>query len=427
MLKYFLNLQMPILNFLFKGTPMKPDLPPNYREAFEETMATMFSNPTYSSTYLFYAHILAQCRIVFDTSLPAAAGVNFEHDHFNLFINPLDSVEHNGQSIPGFNKLPHAIRLGVLKHEALHIITNHIQRRQDRHHEAFNYAADCAINQLIDAKHRGEGWILPETPVFKTTPPPNLTAEQYYEYINVQYTNDSSKQPDGSHGKWDESTGDPELQKDITANMLNRAADATLKSIGSLPDEYSYWLALVTRKNEVDWRQVLRRITGNKRADVKRTLMRPNRRQPEIEWIKGRTKDRKFSTLIVSDVSGSVDDAALLQLWAECIHVVKMTNTDATLIQVDTAPTEPERLTAQTKVIQRKACGGTNLSPALKRAQERHVQFNCVVVTTDGYLNESDVQNFADLNMPVIWLIESGGTVMPSMDSGKMRSFKLKG
>lgn len=392
-------------------------LPTNYRDGFEQAMANMFSNPNYSNSYLFYAHIIAQCKVIFDTEIQAPAGINFMHDHYNLYINP-----------ELFNELPIEHRLGVLKHEMLHVIYLHVFRKDDRDHQAFNYATDCAINQHIDLKHLPDDCITPANFPSKTSPvPPKLTAEQYYELIDKD-----KLPPDGGgtlddHGKWDESKGDKDLQQDIAKSMMDKATSQTQKSRGNLPSEYAELMELLSRKREVDWRQVLRRITGNKRVGVRKTIMRRDRRLPNAEWIKGRTKDRKFDLLVISDVSGSVSDSALLSLWGEVRHICDLTQSSIGLIQVDTKPSKPEQLTKSTKIVTRKACGGTFLSPAIEMARTHHISFNAVVVTTDGYLDDSDVEAFTRLKVPIIWLVESEGRIMPSMTSDGMKAFQLKG
>lgn len=417
-------------------------LPLNYREGFDEAIVNMYSNPTYANSYLFYASLLGQCSIVFDEKLPAPAGVNFTNDHFNLYINPcgidLDKpiIDDKGNEIthmPGFNEHPLEQRLAILKHEMLHILNDHIHRSEDRDHSLFNGAADCAINQFIDKSHLPEGCILPENLIEGKSVPAKLTSEQYYEIAYEYYKQNPDQQPtdgqgsgQGDHSKWEESTGDADLQKDITKNMLNKAADQTAKSRGNIPSEFSDWLSFFSTKREVDWRQVLKNIVGNKRINIRRTIQRQDRRLPNFEWIKGKTKDRQFNLLVVSDVSGSVGEDALLSLWSEVRNICTLFNSELNLIQVDTHASSPEKLTKTTRKLERKACGGTVLKPALDKAKEHHLDFDAIVVTTDGYIDDSDIAAFAATKRKVIWLIEKDGQIQPAMTSGAMRAFQLK-
>lgn len=417
---------------------------PEHKYIWEQTIANMFSNPAYANSYLFYAHMLAQCRVVFDDTIQAPAGVNFMHDHYNLFINPTgfdltdeqfaaaQSQDPNASKhVPGFCEHPLEHRLGILKHEMLHILFAHIARKEDRDHQLFNVATDCAINQLIERKHLPDGCIFPDT--LPINPPPGLTAEQYYELL-FEFAKKQSKGGSGlgfgssldSHDKWDESEGDADLQKDLTGNMLEKAGNATTKSRGNLPSEYSNWLSFFKTRAEVDWRNVLRNIVGQKRINVRKTIQRQDRRLPNFEWIKGRTKDRQFNLAVISDVSGSVDDDALLALWSEVRNICSLFNTEVTLVQVDTQPSSPEKLTRNTKSLERKACGGTILHPAIAKLKEHSINYDALVVTTDGFIDDRDVEYFQAIGKRVIWLIEPNGNVLPSMSSGRMQAFKLK-
>lgn len=424
------------------------------RSGFDEAIANLFSNPKYAPNYLFYGHMVGQCRVVFDTTMQAPAGVNFMHDHFNLYINPndqwveIDPAKLTGKHkpktrttadgktealIPGFNSsIPLEQRLGILKHEMLHILYNHMRRKGDRDHQGFNIASDCAINQMIERQHLPAQCIFPDQfPSESGKVPPNLTAEQYYELLRKD-DSDGNGSGSGSgecvddHSKWGDSQGDGELSEDIAKGMAERATSNTQKARGNVPSELSEWLSLLSRKREITWQQLLRNITGNKRVGIRKTILRPDRRLPNSEWIKGRTKDRKFSVLIISDVSGSVSDQGLLSLWGEVRNICDLTQSSIDLIQVDTQPSKPEKLTRNTKTVQRKACGGTFLSPALKMAKDSKLDYQCIVVTTDGWLDLGDIDAFTKVHCPVIWLIEPDGRIEPSMNTKNMRAFQLK-
>lgn len=391
------------------------------RYPFEETVANLFSNIKYASSYLFYGHLIGQCRIIFDEAMEAPAGVNFELDHYNLFIGP------------SFNDFTLEQRMGILKHEMLHILNGHMKRKGDRDHQGFNYATDCAINQHIDRRHLPDGCIYPDNFPSKHKIPDGQTAEQYYELLDREYKDGSQSQPGqgkgkvlDDHDKWGESTGDGELQDDITKGMLERAVANTQKSRGDIPSSFSDWLSLFSHKRELDWKKLLQHIVGNKRVGIRKVITRPDRRLPNFEWIKGRTKDRKFDLLVISDVSGSVSDKGLLSLWGEVRHICDITKSAVNLIQVDSRPCKPEELTKHTKSIERKACGGTILHPALKMASDHKIHYDALVITTDGYLDHSDIAKFAKLKVPTIWLIEPDGHIMDEMTHHGMRAFKLK-
>lgn len=420
------------------------------RGKLDDTLAAMFSNIEYRKDYLFYAHMIGQCSIKIEETLPAPAGVGFSVDHYNLYINPTK-----------FDEFTLLERLAVLKHEMLHILYGHVGRREDRHPKKWNYATDCAINQLIEESHLPKKCVLPKSlgEQLKCTVPLKESSEFYYDLIDDELDkqkdkdknkNSGSEPTEGdtdesnsggssdsngeldmpnlldSHDTWEESTGDQDLQKDMTKKMIERAQEETIKSKGTVPSETSDWLQIFSRKSEVDWKKVLRGITGNKRVGKRSTIMRTDRRFPHREDLRGKTRERVFNLLIIADVSGSMSNEALLSTIGEVQHICKMTRTDIDLIQVDTQAYPPEKLSNKTKLLERKACGGTYLSPALEMAKQYKIDYNAVVVLTDGGLFGDDINPFEKLGKKVIWLIEKNGHILPQMNSKRMQAFQLK-
>lgn len=415
------------------------------RKAFDEAIANMsMATSPYFRDYVFYMHLLAQCKVVFTQSLKAAAGVGFKNDTYVLLINNSEVIATTpeGEEILGFtDRMPLEHRIGVLKHEMLHIALGHLIRVKDGDKDfmKYNIASDCALDQEILKEHLPSYAIYPDNNFPTKLSPEEIlwgqTAEYYYSIIDDESLQPQDQDGPGSsgqgqytvddHSSWEEVEGDPTLQQELTKNMVEKAANETQKARGNLPSSYENMIDNLIVRREVDWKQILRRIVGNKKANQRKTLLRRDRRLPLANWIKGKTKDRIFELAVISDVSGSVSDSALQEVWGEIIHICQLFNTPVNLIQVDTEPSDPEPLTKATKTLTRRACGGTYLSPAINRLRQTKTDFDALVVTTDGYLHESDVEPFYKLNKPVIWLIESTGEIMTEMTKGKMRAVKL--
>jgi predicted metal-dependent peptidase len=153
--------------------------------------------------------------------------------------------------------------------------------------------------------------------------------------------------------------------------------------------------------------------------------MRRDRRQPFAEHLKGRTKDRIYNLAVVGDESGSVSDGELSQAIAEVSNICKLTQTPIWYVPVDTQAYAPQRLTSTQRSFKRSACGGTTLSPAIQQLKDSRIQANAIVVITDGYIDQSDIKAYQALNIPIIWLITSEGTI-PDGIVKPMRAFKLK-
>lgn len=404
------------------------------RGKLDDTLAAMFSNAEFRPDYLFYAHMISMCSIKMDDSLPAPAGVNFNHDHYNLYINKnmFDQFNLHG-------------RLAILKHEMLHILYGHVDRGFEKIHKPWNYATDCALNQHINTNHLPECCILPENlgQMIGMDLKKNESSEYYYEKIRekMKDSNDSNDSQDSndsgksgksenpqlmdSHDKWQESVGDADLQKDVTKRMIEHSQNETIKNAGNVPNQCSEWLELHSIKSELNWKKVLRGIVGNKKVGKISSIKKNDRRLPEREDLRGKLKDRIFNLLVIADVSGSMSNEAVLKTLGEVRHICDVTKTPVDLIQVDTEAYTPEKLTKKTKLITRKGCGGTYLNPALKMAKQHNIDYQAVVVLTDGGLFGDDITNFQELKKKVIWLIEPTGSVLPEMETGRMKAFKL--
>jgi len=402
-----------------KNTTQKP----LSREKLNEALANMFSGDSYQTTYVFYGHMIGQCSIVLER-MKAPAAVSFHLDHYKLHINP-----------ELFDEFTLEERLAVLKHEMLHILNGHVGRKEDRNHKAWNYATDCAINQLIDQKHLPQGCIIPATLPSKTKVPDKLSGEQYYEYIDKDQLPEDDEQtgpgtgkpgPLDDHSKWQESEGDADLQKDITRNMIEKAVNETQKSRGDVPGQISDYLNMFSRKSEVDWKKKFKRYVSNKKANFRKTILRRDRRNPNFEHIKGKTKDHIADPVIVGDESGSVSNTELVSAIGECIHICKSLGTEVWYVPVDTQAHKPHILKRSQRTFKRSACGGTTLSPAIAKLKEAKINATVIVVITDGYIDESDVAAYKATNKPIIWLITSEGQIMDSMNAGRMSAIKLK-
>jgi len=367
--------------------------------------------------------------------LPATAGVLFNIDHYELHIRAESGeckCKEGLKFIKGFDDYTLNERLAILKHEALHILNDHIHRIEDRKMKPWNYSTDCAINQFIDKEHLPKSVILPE--LFQLMCAPKKvkkmeSSEYYYNLIKDKLPEDSEGDGDSEylgHPTWEDSIGEKEIQADITKKMIETASGETIRTIGEPPAECDEWLKLHTTKSEYNWKAILRCIVGNKRIGSRSTIMRRDRRFPGRADLRGKVKDRTFNLLVVADVSSSMSDVAMLATLAEVRHVCDVTKTDVDLIQVDTKAFPPEKLGHTTTLIARKGQGGTRLSPALKVAEEHQIDYQAIVVLTDGGLYSDELEQFSNTKKRVIWLIEKDGEILDGMNTGKMIAIKLK-
>jgi predicted metal-dependent peptidase len=228
------------------------------------------------------------------------------------------------------------------------------------------------------------------------------------------------------HGKWEESQGDPTIAKDIAKKLLDKATQDTQRARGDLPNNLAEMVDILSHRAEVRWQQVLKRLAGNKKVGILPSILKPNRRLPEMSHIKGRIKDRKYDLLVVADTSGSVSDRELVYGISEVAHIAKLTQTYVDMIQIDTQAYPPEKLTTNIRRVTLKGRGGTFLSPALERAKEYRISFNAIVVITDGGMSDDDIAAFNNTRKRVIWLLTDPNVDPSNFTSATMQAFTLK-
>jgi len=381
------------------------------RKAFDEAIANMFSNYKYSEDYLFYAHIIAQCRIIITTDVPTA-GINFKGCHYNLYINP-----------DFFNSKSVIQRLAILKHESLHILYNHISRfpldSDEINHENANLAMDCAINQFITKSHFEDlKAIYPEN-LSKMTGIKNIpikkNSETYYDLIKdckVKSNDDDNSKSGkeiGDHEIWkdgDDSKSNDELRNEVTKKMVDKAIE---KSRGHIPNNISNILDIWNKKAEINWQKALKHITANKKQEKQLTIMRKSRRFPKRNEIYGVKKINKFNIVIVLDISGSMSDEDILTGLKETKEIVRISSSALKIIQVDTEVHSVEDFNPKKRNFIRNGNGGTEMLPAMEYIINNKLECDCVILISDMYIEDISLwKNKRIPKVPYIFISTSG-------------------
>jgi len=358
----------------------------------------MFTDNDHSRNYMFYASLLSRCKLVFDDNFDAPAAIHFDVDKYVLTIN--NSV---------FSDFSILIRIGILKHEALHIINKHIERfSKIGYTKLVNYACDCSINQFIMPEHLPYDHISLEflSDLCGEDLEHNQSAEYYYNKI-------SHLEDENIDNNWGESNiVDDNTIDFFTDTLIDEAIEDTKNMNGRYPKINDKKLGLIA-SSIVDWKRHLRKIFTSQRQGKIKTNKKPSRRFPKREDIQGVKKDSKFNILVVADVSASVSDKETIELMSsiKSIHSQCAKMSKMTVIQVDTVAYTPEEFTKNTNIMTRKGKGGTALYPAIERAKQDNIQYDCVLVLTDGYLFKDDVKNFENdkYNTPIMWMISKKG------------------
>ena len=333
----------------------------------------------------FYGLFLIGLNKTFRSDIPTA-GVSKNGIGVQLAVNP-----------EFFDNLNELHRIGLLKHELLHISFGHlIMRDKFPNHKLFNIAADLEINQYIDNAYLPEGGITME--MFKDL---NLDARAgttyYYEKLDeadkdgqCQTLQSLLNQMDGDsqydHKTWDEFEELTEAEKKLiqkqVEHQLKETAEQTEKRRGNIPGELAN---LISRLRTIeppsfDWKGYLKRFVGNSSISYTKKLRRKyNKRYIENPGLKIKFKN---NILVGVDTSGSVSNKELKEFMNELVHMHK-TGHKITVAQCDTQINSVEEFNPR-KDWEIKGRGGTDFQPVIDLFNKKKGVFTALIYLTDG-------------------------------------------
>ena len=316
---------------------------------------------------------------------------------------PTAGVSKNGIGVqlsinPGFfADLNEKQRIGLLKHELLHVSFGHITMR-DRfsNHKLFNIAADLEINQYIAADQLPEGGLtldmFPELNL-----PEKAGTTKYYELLEQEQKSGNCPsldslldQMDGDsqycHGTWKEfedlTEAEQKLVEKQVQHQMKETAEQTEKRRGNIPGQLA---DLISRLRNIeppkfDWKGYLRRFVGNSSVSYTKKLRRKyNKRYVENPGLKIKFKN---NILVGVDTSGSVSNDELKEFMNELVHMHK-TGHKITVAQCDTRLNSVEEFNPR-KDWEIKGRGGTSFQPVIDHFNERKGKYTALIYLTDG-------------------------------------------
>lgn len=394
----------------------------------------------------FYGIFLMKLNKLWSTRVPTA-GVSKMNINYQLEINGKfwDSLSDNH-------------RLGILKHELLHIAFGHLStifKFSDR--RLANIAMDMEINQYIqkgwlpgddltknqyDAivdsvkeKIQTESETLTEEDIqqlMDTIPPRGVLIEDYadsnfelkagcrYYYDKLREAKEK-KEKDGTsgdknldklldqlasgdgpdHSTWEDfeemSEAEEKLMNKQIQKLLSDAKEETLKKRGTIPGEMEGLIEIdEIVPPKFDWRGYIRRFTGvSTRVYSKKIRRKENRKFPDSPGLKLKMKQHM---LLAIDTSGSVSDKELAEFMNEMHHIHKA-GVDITVIQCDTKiqSIEPYKGELDLKVHGR---GGTEFDPVIDYFNAHNKKYTSLVYFTDGECSTSVLPKG-----PTLWVL----------------------
>jgi len=388
----------------------------------------------------FYGFFLIMLNKVWNKLVPTA-GVSKNGINYQLSINE-----------EFWDKLPENHRVGLLKHELLHIAYFHLSTFfsfPDK--KLANVAMDMEINQYIDKDYLPEGGI-----DIDDYPDLNLDRKAgtryYYEQLNKAKQKkdqngtsgdanfdklcDAMDQGQGTvvivsigtqgdkevelpqHGTWEEFENLSEAEQKIIQTQMDRllkeAAQQTVKKRGTVPGNIQGYLDKLEQLEppKFNWRGYMRRFTGvSSKVFTKKIRRKPNKRFSENPGIKVKMRQHM---LLAIDTSGSVSNDELYEFMNEIHHIHKC-GVDITVIQCDTTikSIEPFNPREELKVHGR---GGTEFDPVLEYYNANLRKYTSLVYFTDGECNAS-----VRPKSPVLWVLSEQSSMNESLPGKVIR------
>lgn len=340
-------------------------------------------------------------------------------------------------------------RLGVLKHELLHIAFGHLTtyfKFSDK--KRANVAMDMEINQyiqkgwlpgdhlthdqfqaIVDAvkakvKQGLEAGTMTEEEAaaeFKTIPPRGIIFEDYadkgwdakagcrYYYDKLKEAQDE-KEKNGTtgnqaldkllenmengntpdHSTWDDFEGMSEAEQKLLDKQLQKllsdAKEQTMKKQGTVPGEIEGLIEIdEIEPPKFDWRGYIRRFTGVSTRVFTKKIRRKENRK--FPDNPGLKIKMRQHMLLAIDTSGSVSNDELKEFMNEIHHIYKA-GVDITIVQCDTRINSIEKYTGEFELTVR-GRGGTYFDPVLEFFNENLKTFTSLVYFTDGEASAS--------------------------------------
>lgn len=339
----------------------------------------------------YYGFFLIMLNKLWDSKRVPTAGVSKNGINYQLAINPefWESLSDNH-------------RLGLLKHELLHIAFGHLTtffKFSDK--KLANVAMDMEINQYISKEWLPEGGI--DIDDYADLNLDTKAGCRYYYDKLKQLQDEKNKNgtcgnepmdqlldniesgdiPD--HSTWEEfedlSEAEQKLIERQLQKVLSDAKEQTEKKRGTVPGEIEGLIIIEEiAKPKFNWRGYIRRFTGvSTKVFTKKIRRKENRRFDANPGLKVKMRQHM---LLAIDTSGSVSDSELQEFMGEIFHIYKC-GVDITIVQCDTTirSVEPYKGKFEMSVVGR---GGTEFDPVLEYFNANLQKYTSLVYFTDG-------------------------------------------
>ena len=383
----------------------------------------------------YYGFFLLMLHKSWSDQLPTA-GVCKNGINFQLMINE-----------KFWTDLSEEHRLGLLKHELLHIAFQHLTTfTMFSDHQMANIAMDMEINQYIDKDWLPKGGI--DINDYEDLNLDKRAGSRYY-YDKLKQAQEDKKQ-NGSCGdknmdklldgmekgqcsvkiggeggdkeidipdhEWEEFENMPEAEKKLIEKQIQRvmseAKEQTLKKRGFVPGEISGLIKLdEVIPPKFNWKAYIRRFTGiSTKIFTRKVRRKENKRYSDNPGLKIKMRQ---NMLVGIDTSGSVCDDELKEFINEIHHLYKA-GVDITIAQCDSRMQSVEKYDGKFELAVA-GRGGTRFEPVLELFNEKK-EFTSLIYFTDG-------EAWTDVKprKPVLWVLSERSSYNDELPGRQIR------
>lgn len=320
-------------------------------------------------------------------------------------------------------------------HEVLHVVYDHMGRRDDRDPQIWNIADDYAVN--ADLKRHKVGEFIKTVPCLYEAKYDGKPAEEIYDdlvknakkisiddlvdqLLDDHMDSDSEDGENGEEGE-DKKGKRPkpmsaeereQLRQEIKQNVI--AAARNCDEAGNIPAGVQRLIQSITEP-KMPWRELIQtNLTSAIRSDY--SFIRPSRRSWHVDAIMpGMTPGEEIDLAVAIDMSGSITDKQASQFLAEIRGI--MESFSSYRIHVFCFDTEiyaeqdfnSDNLDTIDEY-EPKGGGGTDFDAIFRHLKNRSADTKRLIVFTDGFpFGSWGDPDYTD----VTWIIHGNDTVKP--------------
>ena len=317
----------------------------------------------------------------------------------------------------------------LVGHEVLHVVYDHMGRRDNRDPQIWNIANDYAVN--ADLKRHKVGEFITSVPCLYEAKYDGKYSEYIYDDLmkgvsKISLDDLIDKMLDEHMDSEDDSDGEAEgkgrpkpmtqeerdaLRQEIKQNIINAAAGS---EAGKLPAGVKRLLDDITDP-KMPWRDLIQtNLTSLIKSDY--SFSRPNRRGWHMDAIMpGSIPGEEIDVVVALDMSGSISDKQAQMFLGEVSGMMQMF--DGYKVHVfcfDTSVHNPQSFSSDNldtmSDYEPKGGGGTDFTSIFDYLKERGEDTKRLIVFTDGMpFGSWGDEDFTDTT----WIIHGSTTIVP--------------